>query len=112
MTITARALRKSALTSLLALTVLLCAAPTVANAAPDSKAVYLNSLNKHGINYDDPTRMVAIGTTLCHELRNGQIPQQEAISNITHLGYSDGQANVIAASAVLSFCPDMDADAK
>ena len=56
--------------------------------------------------------MVQIGTTLCHELRNGQVPQQEAVSNIQHLGYSDGQANVIAASAVLSFCPDMDADAK
>jgi hypothetical protein len=112
MTTSARALRKPALTSLMALSVLLCSAPVVANAAPDSKAMYLNSLHQHGINYDNPTRMVQIGTTLCHELRNGQVPQQEAVSNIQHLGYSDGQANVIAASAVLSFCPDMDADAK
>lgn len=96
----------------MALSVLLGAAPAVANAAPDSKAMYLNNLHQHGISYDNPTRMVQIGTTLCHELRNSQVPQQEAIGGIQHLGYSEGQANVIAASAVLSFCPDMDADAK
>lgn len=56
--------------------------------------------------------MVAIGTTLCHELRNNLVPQQEAISRIQNFGYTGAQANVIAASVVLSFCPDMDADAK
>ncbi|SPM35394.1 hypothetical protein MRAB57_3219 [Mycobacterium rhizamassiliense] len=109
---TTRALRKPALTSLTALSVLLCSAPAVAGAAPDSKSAYLTSLNQHGISYGDPTHMVQIGTTLCHELRNNLVPQQEAISRIQNFGYTGAQANVIAASAVLSFCPDMDADAK
>jgi Protein of unknown function (DUF732) len=56
--------------------------------------------------------MVSIGTTLCHELRNSMVPADEAVNGIKNMGYSDSQAHVIAASAVLSFCPDMDADAK
>jgi hypothetical protein len=96
----------------MALSVLLCAAPAVASAAPDSTAAYLSSLNKHGISYNNPTHMVSIGTTLCHELRNGMVPADEAVNGIKSMGYTDNQANVIAASAVLSFCPDMDADAK
>ncbi|BAX94037.1 DUF732 domain-containing protein [Mycobacterium shigaense] len=112
MTTCTRELRKLALTTLLALSALLCSAPAVAGAAPDSRAAYLNSLNQHGISYNDPTHMVEIGTTLCHELRNNLVPQEEAVSRIQNMGYSGAQANVIAASAVLSFCPDMDADAK
>jgi hypothetical protein len=96
----------------MALSMLLCAAPAVASAAPDSTAAYLTSLNNHGINYSDPHHMVSIGTTLCHELRNNMVPADEAFKSIQRQGYSDGQAHVIAASAVLSFCPDMDADAK
>lgn len=98
--------------ALMALSVLLCSAPAVAAAAPDSRSVYLSSLNQHGISYDNPTHIVEIGTTLCHELRNNLVPAPEAISRIQNFGYSGAQANVIAASAVLSFCPDMDADAK
>jgi hypothetical protein len=100
------------LTSLLPLAVLLGSAPAIASAAPDSTAAYLSSLNNHGINYGDSHHMVAIGTTLCHELRNSMEPADEAVSSIQRMGYTDGQAHVIAASAVLSFCPDMDADAK
>jgi hypothetical protein len=105
-------LRKPVLTSIMALSVLLGSAPAVASAAPDSTAAYLSSLNKHGISYNNPTHMVSIGTTLCHELRNGMVPADEAVNRIKSMGYTDNQANVIAASAVLSFCPDMDADAK
>lgn len=72
----------------------------------------MRGLNQHGISYGDQSHMVAIGTTLCHELRNNLVPQQEAISRIQNFGYTGAQANVIAASVVLSFCPDMDADAK
>jgi hypothetical protein len=56
--------------------------------------------------------MVSIGTTLCQELRNGMVTADEAVNRIQGMGYTNNQANVIAASAVLSFCPDMDADAK
>ena len=96
----------------MALSVLLGSAPAVAGAAPDSAAAYLTSLNNHGINYSDPHHMVTIGTTLCHELRNNMVPADEAVNGINNMGYTDSQAHVIAASAVLSFCPDMDADAK
>jgi hypothetical protein len=112
MTTPTSALKQLVLTSLMALSVLLCAAPAVASAAPDSTAAYLTSLNNHGINYSNPTHMVSIGTTLCHELRNSMVPADEAVNGIKGMGYSDSQAHVIAASAVLSFCPDMDADAK
>jgi hypothetical protein len=105
-------LRKPVLTSIMALSVLLGSAPAVASAAPDSSAAYLSSLNKHGINYSDPHHMVSIGTTLCQELRNGMVTADEAVNRIQGMGYTNNQANVIAASAVLSFCPDMDADAK
>lgn len=98
-------------TSLMALSALLCAVPAVASAAPDSRSAYLTSLNQHGISYGDPNHMVSVGTTLCQELRN-QLPADEAVSRIRGMGYSDPQAHVIAASAVLSFCPDMDNDAK
>ena len=107
-----RTLSKAVPTSLLALSALLGAAPAVANAAPDSTGAYLTSLNNHHINYSSTAQIVQIGTTLCHELRNDLVPPPEAISRIQNFGYSDGQANVIAASAVLSFCPDMDADIK
>jgi hypothetical protein len=100
------------LTSLMPLALLLGSAPAIAGAAPDSTAAYLTSLNQHGINYSDPHHMVSIGTTLCHELRNSMVPADEAVNGIKNMGYTDGQAHVIAASAVLSFCPDMDADAK
>lgn len=105
-------LKKLLPTSLMVLSVLLCSAPAVANAAPDSRSAFLTSLNRHGISYSDPTHMVSIGTTFCQELRNQLVPADEAVSRIQNMGYSDQQAHVIAASAVLSFCPDMDNDAK
>ena len=105
-------LRKPILTSIIALSVLLSSAPAVASAAPDSSAAYLSLLNKHGISYSDPHHMVTIGTTLCQELRNNMVTADEAVNRIQGMGYTNNQAHVIAASAVLSFCPDMDADAK
>ncbi|WP_083746152.1 DUF732 domain-containing protein [Mycobacterium numidiamassiliense] len=104
-------LKKLLPTSLMAASVLLCSVPAVANAAPDSRSAYLTSLNQHGVSYHDPNHIVAVGTTFCHELRN-QLPADEAVNRIQGMGYSDQQAHVIAASAVLSFCPDMDNDAK
>jgi hypothetical protein len=38
------------------------------------------------------------------------MPAQEAVQRIQGLGYTSSQANVIAAAAVLAFCPDMDND--
>jgi len=76
---------KSVLTSLVVLPVLLCAAPAVASAAPDSSAAYLSSLNKHGINYSDPHHMVSIGTTLCQELRNGRRGLALELLDCTHI---------------------------
>lgn len=88
-------------TSLLAVSVLLCSVPAVANAAPDSRSVYLTSLNQHGVSYSDPNHMVSVGPR-----------SDEAVGRIQGMGYSDEQAHVIAASAVLAFCPDMETDAK
>jgi hypothetical protein len=102
---------KSVLTSLVVLPVLLCAAPAVASADPDSTSKYLTTLEQHNISYKDPVQMVQIGTTLCHDLRHADGPPQEAVNKIQSAGYTDKQANVIAASAVLAFCPDMDVDA-
>ncbi len=112
MTTPTSAPKKLVLTSLMALSVLPSEAPAVASAAPDSTAAYLSSLNQHGISYSNPTHMASIGTTLCHELRNGMVPADEAVNRIQGMGYTGNHANVIAATAVLSFCPDMDADAK
>jgi len=102
---------KSVLTSLVVLPALLCAAPAVASADPDSTSKYLTTLEQHNISYKDPVQMVQIGTTLCHDLRHADGPPQEAVNKIQSSGYTDKQANVIAASAVLAFCPDMDVDA-
>ncbi|WP_096439868.1 DUF732 domain-containing protein [Mycobacterium shigaense] len=71
----------------------------------------MTTLNQHHIDYADPQHIISIGTTLCHELRN-RLPSDEAVRRIQSLGYSGDQAGVIAADAVLSFCPDMDADAR
>jgi len=46
-----------------------------------------------------------------NDLRHADGPPQEAVNKIQSSGYTDKQANVIAASAVLAFCPDMDVDA-
>jgi len=102
---------KSVLTSVIALSVPLCSAPAVASADPDSTSKYLTTLEQHNISYKDPVQMVQIGTTLCHDLRHADGPPQEAVNKIQSSGYTDKQANVIAASAVLAFCPDMDVDA-
>lgn len=106
------ALRKPALTSVLALSALFGSAPAVATAAPDSTSVYLSTLKNHHVAYSDQAHIVSIGTTFCHELRDNLVSPQEGVSRIQNLGYPPDQANVIAADAVLSFCPDMDADAK
>lgn len=98
-------------TSIMALAALLLPAPAVANAAPDPTSDYLNLLEQHHIGYQDPVQMVQVGTTLCHDLRHADGPPQAAVQKIQSAGYNDQQANVIAASAVLTFCPDMDADA-
>lgn len=102
---------KSVSTSLIALSALLVSAPAVASAAPDPTSAYLATLEQYHITYKDPVQMVQIGTTLCHDLRHADGPAQEAVQKIQSDGYTDQQAGVIAASAVLAFCPDMDADA-
>jgi Protein of unknown function (DUF732) len=102
---------KSVLASVIALSVPLCAAPAVASADPDSTSKYLTTLEQHNISYKDPVRMVQIGTTLCHDLRHADDSPQAAVTRIQSSGFTDKQANVIAASAVLAFCPDMDVDA-
>ncbi|WP_157900587.1 DUF732 domain-containing protein [Mycobacterium rhizamassiliense] len=98
-------------TSMMALSALLLPAPAVASAAPDPTSAYLALLEQHNISYKDPVQMVQVGTTLCHDLRHADGPAQEAVQKIQSAGYTDKQANVIAASAVLTFCPDMNADA-
>ncbi|WP_165691562.1 DUF732 domain-containing protein [Mycobacterium numidiamassiliense] len=100
---------KAVLMSVVALS--LCAAPAVASADPDATSKYLATLEQHSISYKDPVQMVQIGTTLCHDLRHADGPPQAAVSKIQSSGFTDKQANVIAASAVLAFCPDMDLDA-
>ena len=102
---------KSVLTFLVVLPVLLCAAPAVSSAEPDSTSKYLTTLEQHNISYKDPVQMVQIGTTLCHDLRHADDSPQAAVTKIQSSGFTDKQANVIAASAVLAFCPDMDVDA-
>jgi hypothetical protein len=97
------------LTSVAALS--LCAAPAVASADPDATSKYLTTLEQHNVSYKDPVQMVQIGTTLCHDLRHADVPAQDAVNKIQGSGFTDKQANVIAASAVLAFCPDMDIDA-
>lgn len=56
--------------------------------------------------------MVQIDTTLCHDLRHADDSPQAAANKIQGSGFTDKQANVTAASAVLAFCPDVDIDAK
>jgi hypothetical protein len=101
---------KTVLTSVLALSVPLCAAPAVASADPDPTSDYLTTLRQHNVSYKDPLQMVQIGNTLCHDLRHANGPAQDAVNKIQGDGFSGPQANIIAASAVLAFCPDMDAD--
>ena len=98
---------KSVLASVAAVSAVMCAAPGVAHA--DTTSDYLNTLSSHHISYASQDKIVHIGTTLCQELRNS-LPGQEAVQRIQGLGYTDSQANVIAAAAVLAFCPDMDND--
>ncbi|BAX92021.1 DUF732 domain-containing protein [Mycobacterium shigaense] len=98
---------KSVLASVAAISAVMCAAPRVAHA--DSTSDYLNTINSHHISYANQDKIVQIGTTLCQELRNS-LPGDEALKRIQNLGYTSGQANVIAAAAVLAFCPDMDND--
>jgi hypothetical protein len=98
---------KSVLASLAALCGVLCAAPGVAHA--DNTSDYLSTLSSHHISYASQDKIVHIGTTLCQELRNS-LPGQEAVQRIQGFGYTSSQANVIAAAAVLAFCPDMDND--
>jgi hypothetical protein len=98
-------------TSFIALSALLLSVPAVASADPDPTSDYLNLLGQHHITYKDPMQMVQIGTTLCHDLRHADGPPQEAVQKIQTAGYDNQQAGVIAASAVLTFCPDMNADA-
>jgi hypothetical protein len=68
------------------------------------------TLDQHHIACSDPNRIISIGTTLCHELCHN-LSSDEALRRIQNLGYTRSQAGVIAADAVLSFCPDMNADA-
>ena len=98
---------KSLLASLAAASAVLCFAPGVAHA--DSTSDYLATLASHHISYANQDKIVHIGTTLCQELRNS-LPGTEAVDRIQGLGYTSSQANVIAAAAVLAFCPDMDND--
>lgn len=98
---------KSVLASVVALSAVMCAAPGVAHA--DSTSDYLNTLGSHHISYANQDKIVHVGTTLCHELRNN-LPGVEAVQRIQGLGYTSSQANVIAAAAVLAFCPDMNND--
>ncbi|SPM37355.1 hypothetical protein BN1232_02200 [Mycobacterium rhizamassiliense] len=98
---------KSVLASLAALSGLMCAVPGVAHA--DSTSDYLTTLSSHHISYGNQDKIVHIGTTLCQELRNS-LPGPEAVQRIQGLGYTSSQANVIAAAAVLAFCPDMNND--
>lgn len=102
--------KKAVLAPLIALSALLCSTPAIASAAPDNSGGYLATLDQHNIAYSDPTRMVHIATTLCQELRNNMVPPDEAVRRIQNLGFTSSQAGVIAADAVLSFCPDMNAD--
>ena len=99
-------------TSIIALSALLLPAPAIASAAPDSTADYLNLLEQHNIKYKDPMQMVQVGTTLCHDLRHDAGNPQTAVQKIQASGYTPDQAGVIAATAVLTFCPDMNEDTK
>lgn len=99
---------KTVLAPLCALSVLLFSAPGLANADPDSD--FLNTLSEHHITYSSQAHIIHIGTTLCQELRNSMLPPDQAVQRIQGMGYTDSQANVIAAAAVLAFCPDMDRD--
>lgn len=101
--------QKAAIVSLVAAPALLCFAPAIASAAPENASGYLATLDQHHVAYSDPGHIIHIGTTLCHELRNN-LPSDEALRRIQNLGYTSRQAGVIAADAVLSFCPDMNAD--
>jgi hypothetical protein len=99
-------------TSIIALSALLVSAPAVASAAPDPTSDYLNLLEQHHISYQDPMQMVQVGTTLCHDLRHDAGNPQSAVQKVQSAGYNAQQANVIAATAVLTFCPDMNEDTK
>jgi hypothetical protein len=99
-------------TSVIALSALLLPAPAVAGAAPDPTSDYLNLLEQHHITYKDPMQMVQVGTTLCHDLRHDAGDPQSAVQKVQSAGYNGQQANVIAATAVLTLCPDMNEDTK
>jgi hypothetical protein len=99
---------KTALAALAALPAVLCSVPSVAHA--DSTSDFLSTLSSHHINYASQDKIVHVGTTLCQELRNNMMPADEAVQRIQGLGYTSSQARVIAAAAVLAFCPDMDND--
>ena len=69
---------KTVLTSVIALSVPLCAVSGVASADPDSTSKYLTTLEQHNISYKDPVQMVQIGTTLCHDLRHADGSPQDS----------------------------------
>ncbi|BAX94859.1 DUF732 domain-containing protein [Mycobacterium shigaense] len=99
-------------TAALALSALLLPAPAVASAAPDSTSAYLATLSQYNVPYKDPLQIVQIGTALCHDLHHDNGDPQPAVQKIQNSGYTPQQAGVIAATAVLSFCPDMNEDTK
>lgn len=103
---------KFLVTSLMALSVPLGWAPAVASAAPDATSSYLATLTQYQVPYSDPIQIVEIGTTLCHDLRHDAGNPQSAVQKVQNSGYTPQQAGVIAADAVLTFCPDMNEDTK
>lgn len=96
--------------SFIALPVLLCSVPAVANADPDNTPDYIAYLDQNNIKYNNHESIVHVGTNLCNELRNNILPPDQALQRIHNMGYNSQQTKVIAFAAVEAFCPDMDID--
>jgi hypothetical protein len=89
------------------LTALAWAAPT-AHADPDplSVSAYLATLNQTHVPYDNPGRMIDLGSNVCQQARDG-IGFDAVYQTVAGNGFTAGQSGYIMGAAVGTFCPDM-----
>jgi len=101
-----RALLKSAVIAA-PLTALAWAAPT-AHADPDPLSItaYLTTLNELRVPYDNPGRMIDIGTTICQQARDG-VSFDSVYQTVANNGFTAGQVGYVMGAAVPTFCPDL-----
>ena len=74
--------------------------------AQASQSSYVAFLDDNGVAYSDVLGVIALGKSVCHELRNGISVWAIGRHLTGPLGYSGAEAGAIVLGAVGEMCPD------